>query len=173
MRQKLSLQNIMVQFRQRWSNLPDTRMPNNNTKYAIVDGVLAAFAVFFMQSSSFLAHQRLLQSKKGRNNARSLFQVEELPSDQQIRNLIDPLSAEHFQTDFLLPDKLRISMRKVDKRNRDRQTEIQEIFKNAKSQLKEAQITAIGSMNQLVQFLLERPKSEIDDPEITQTSSQH
>jgi len=64
-------------------------------------------------------------------------------------------------------------MRKVDKRNRDWQTEIQEIFKNAKSQLKEAQITAIGSMNQLVQFLLERPKSEIDDPEITQTSSRH
>jgi hypothetical protein len=96
MRQKLSLQNIMVQFRQRWGNLPDTRMPNNNTKYAIVDGVLAAYAVFFMQSSSFLAHQRLLQSKKGRNNARSLFQIEELPSDQQIRNLIDPLSAEYF-----------------------------------------------------------------------------
>lgn len=83
-------------------------MPNNNMKYAIVDGVLAAFAVFFMQSSSFLAHQRLLQSKKGRNNARSLFQVEELRSDQQIRNLIDPLSAEHFQTDFwVLLDELK------------------------------------------------------------------
>ncbi len=65
MRQKLSLQNIMVQLRQRWESLPDGRMPNNNTKYTIVDGVLAAFAVFFMQSSSFLAHQRLLQSKKG------------------------------------------------------------------------------------------------------------
>jgi hypothetical protein len=39
-------------------------------------------------------------SKKGRNNVRSLFQVEELPSDQQIRNLVGPLSAEHFQTDF-------------------------------------------------------------------------
>jgi hypothetical protein len=69
MRQKLSLQKIMIQLRQHWENLPDARMPNNNTKYAIVDGVLAAFAVFFMQSSSFLAHQRLLQSKKGRNNA--------------------------------------------------------------------------------------------------------
>jgi hypothetical protein len=100
MRQKLSLQNIKVQLRQHWESLPDARKPNNNTKYAIVDGVLAAFAVFFMQSSSFLAHQRLLQSKKGRNNACSLFQVEELPSDQQIRNLLDPLSSEHFQTEF-------------------------------------------------------------------------
>jgi len=100
MRQNLSLQSIMSHFRERWANLPDTRKPNNNTKYAIVDGVLAAFAVFFMQSSSFLAHQRLLQSKKGRSNASSLFQVEEIPSDPQIRNLVDPLSCEDFQEDF-------------------------------------------------------------------------
>jgi len=90
----------MGYFRERWANLPDSRKPNNNTKYAIADGVLAAFAVFFMQSSSFLAHQRLLQSKKGRSNARSLFQVEEIPSDPQIRNLLDPLPSEDFQEDF-------------------------------------------------------------------------
>ena len=90
----------MSHFRKRWAKLPDKRKPNNNTKYEIADGVLAAFAVFFMQSSSFLAHQRLLQSKKGRSNARSLFQVEEIPSDPQIRNLLDPLSSEDFQEDF-------------------------------------------------------------------------
>jgi len=118
MRQKLSLQNIMVQLRQRWANLPDARKLNNNTKYAIVDGTLAAFAVFFMQSSSFLAHQRLLQSKKGRSNARSLFQVEELPSDQQIRNLLDPLAAEHLQTDFwFLLDELKDQQRLGQLRN--------------------------------------------------------
>ena len=90
----------MAQLRQGWANLPDTRKPNNNTKYALVDGVMAAFAVFFMQSSSFLAHQRLLQSKRGRSNARSLFQIEQIPSDQQIRNLVDPLSSTYFQEDF-------------------------------------------------------------------------
>jgi hypothetical protein len=100
MRQKLSLQSLMSHFREGWANLPDRRKPNNHTKYAIVDGVLAAFAVFFMQSSSFLAHQRLLQSKKGRSNARSLFQVDEIPSDQQIRNLVDPLSSGYFHEDF-------------------------------------------------------------------------
>jgi hypothetical protein len=100
MRQNLSLQNVMSHFRERWSNLPDRRKPNNNTRYTVADGVLAAFAVFFMQSGSFLAHQRLLQSKKGRSNARSLFQVEEIPSDPQIRNLVDPLASEYFQEDF-------------------------------------------------------------------------
>lgn len=79
MRQKLSLQNIMVQLRQDWENLPDARKPNNNTKYAIVDGVLAAFAVFFMQSSSFLAHQRLLQSKKGEIMRAVCFKLKSCP----------------------------------------------------------------------------------------------
>lgn len=100
MEQKLTLQSLMQHYRERWSTLPDTRQPNNNTKYTIADGVLSAFAVFFMQSSSFLAHQRLLQSKKGRNNARSLFQVQEIPSDAQIRNLVDPLTHTAFKEDF-------------------------------------------------------------------------
>jgi hypothetical protein len=118
MRQKLSLQSLMSHFRERWANVPDTRKPNNNTKYAIVDGVLAAFAVFFMQSSSFLAHQRLLQSKKGRSNARSLFQVEEIPSDPQIRNLVDPLSSAYFQEDFwFLLEELKEQQRLLQFRN--------------------------------------------------------
>ena len=108
----------MSHFRERWANLPDRRKPNNHTKYAIVDGVLAAFAVFFMQSSSFLAHQRLLQSKKGRSNARSLFQVEEIPSDPQIRNLVDPLSGAYFQEDFwFLLDELKEQQRLLQFRN--------------------------------------------------------
>jgi len=118
MREKLSLQSLMSHFRERWANLPDRRKPNNHTKYAIVDGVLAAFAVFFMQSSSFLAHQRLLQSKKGRSNARSLFQVEEIPSDPQIRNLVDPLSGAYFQEDFwFLLDELKEQQRLLQFRN--------------------------------------------------------
>lgn len=112
MNQKLTLHSMMDHFRKRWSQLPDIRKPNNNTKYAVVDGVLSAFAVFFMQSGSFLAHQRLLQSKKGRSNARSLFQVEKIPSDPQIRNLIDPLSNKDFQEDFwFLLDELKEQQR--------------------------------------------------------------
>jgi hypothetical protein len=100
MEQTLSLQNLMKLLSERWATLPDTRKANNNMKYTVADGVLSAFAVFFMQSSSFLAHQRLLQSQKGRNNARNLFQVTEIPSDAQIRNLVDPLSNTVFAEDF-------------------------------------------------------------------------
>jgi len=96
----LSLEALMQHFRKRWLALPDHRKPNNNQRYTVADGVLSAFSVFFMQSPSFLAHQRLLQRNKGRNNARSLFQVTEIPSDTQIRNLLDPLSHVEFVCDF-------------------------------------------------------------------------
>jgi hypothetical protein len=90
----------MTYFRERWSTAPDERKPSNNAKYIVADGLLAAFAVFFMQSSSFLEHQRSLQNQKGRSNARSLFQVEEIPSDPKIRDPVDPLSSADFQEDF-------------------------------------------------------------------------
>ena len=90
-------------------HLKNGQIPDNTT-YAVVDGVLSAFAVFFMQSGSFLAHQQLLQSKKGRSNARSLFQEEEILSDPHIRNLLDPLSSKDFQEDFrFLLDELKNS----------------------------------------------------------------
>jgi hypothetical protein len=108
----------MSYLRKRWATLPDRRKPSNNTQYTVTDGVLAAFAVFFMQSSLFLAHQRLLQSKKGRSNARSLFQVDQIPSDPQIRNLVDPLSAASFQEDFwFLLEELKEQQRLVQFRN--------------------------------------------------------
>jgi len=117
-KQALSLQSIMTYFRKRWSTAPDVRKPSNNAKYTIADGILAAFGVFFMQSSSFLEHQRLLQNKKGRSNARSLFQVEEIPSDPQIRNLVDPLTSTYFQTDFwFLLDKLKAEQHLLKFRN--------------------------------------------------------
>jgi hypothetical protein len=96
----LTLKNIISGFRNRWEAAPDARKPNNNTQYQMVDAILSAFSVFFMQSSSFLAHQRLMQSKKGRNNAASLFQVERIPSDPQIRNMLDPLAVQYFHADF-------------------------------------------------------------------------
>ncbi len=52
-----------------------------------------AFSVFFTQSPSFLQHQRLMKPKKGKDNAQSLFGLEEIPCDNQIRNLLDPIPA--------------------------------------------------------------------------------
>lgn len=57
------------------------------------DAALSAFAVFFSQSPSFLDSQVRMQKQQGRNNASSLFGVHEIPCDNQIRNLLDPVPA--------------------------------------------------------------------------------
>ena len=72
------------------AQIPEHRRGENG-HYAIADAGLAAFSVFFMQEPSFLAYQTDMQEKHGHNNARSLFGVAEIPSDGQIRNLLDPV----------------------------------------------------------------------------------
>jgi hypothetical protein len=64
MKQNLSLQQIMTTLRKRWSTARDERKSGNRTQYKIADGVLAAFAVFFMQSSSFLSIRVCFKWKK-------------------------------------------------------------------------------------------------------------
>jgi hypothetical protein len=69
---------------------PDTRT-GAETVYSMADAALGAFSVFFTQSPSFLDFQRTLQVTKGCNNAVSLFGLTQIPSDNQIRNLLDPV----------------------------------------------------------------------------------
>lgn len=79
--------------------LPDERV-GFNTTYHIQDAALSAFSIFFTQSPSFLAHQKKMQETNGKNNAASLFQVENIPSDNQIRNLLDPVAPSHLRPVF-------------------------------------------------------------------------
>ena len=74
-----------------FEKLPDYR-EGLNTRYEIKDAAVSAFSVFFTQSPSFLASQRLLQKSKGKNNLQKLFGVEKIPTDTQTRNLLDPLA---------------------------------------------------------------------------------
>jgi len=48
--------------------------------------------VFFMQSPSFLAHQRQFEEAHGRSNCASLFGIAKIPSDNHIRDMLDPAS---------------------------------------------------------------------------------
>src|SRR5512143_2040611 len=58
----------------------------------MADVGLAAFSLFFMQSSSFLAYQRQLQHGHGRSNAQSLFGMTQIACDNHIRDLLDPVA---------------------------------------------------------------------------------
>jgi hypothetical protein len=85
---------------QRMAQLPDYRK-GSNTQYSIEEAALGAFGIYFMQSPSFLDYQRHLQQTKGQNNACTLFGVEQIPCDNQIRNLLDPLPPSELNGVFL------------------------------------------------------------------------
>ncbi len=87
--------------------LPDVRTGPHKV-YDLADVALAAFCVFFMQSPSFLAHQRDMQRSKGHNNAQSLFGIDQVPTDPQIRNLLDPIEPGRLAAPFwMVFDRLR------------------------------------------------------------------
>jgi hypothetical protein len=95
----LEFDKLMVKFQHQLEQLPDHRV-GNNISYSIKDAALSAFSVFFTQSPSFLAHQRAMAKSKGRSNAGSLFQIEKIPSDNQIRSLLDPITPRHLYRVF-------------------------------------------------------------------------
>ena len=88
---KFTFDSVIEFFRKTVQDLPDFRT-GDNTSYTIEDAALAAFSVFFTQSPSFLAFQKSMQQNKGKNNAQSLFGVLNIPSDNQIKNILDPIS---------------------------------------------------------------------------------
>lgn len=91
MTEALAFDDLVQALHQQLAALPDYRT-GKNTQYTIKDAALGAFAVFFTQSPSFLAYQRTMQQAKGRSNADSLFGMEAIPCDNQIRTLLDPVA---------------------------------------------------------------------------------
>jgi hypothetical protein len=85
---------LIEKVRDAFRALPDGRKQSNARLYEMEDAALSAFAVFFSQSPSFLDSQVRMQKQLGRNNASSLFGVHEIPCDNQIRNLLDPVPPE-------------------------------------------------------------------------------
>src|SRR5712691_9803355 len=81
--------------------LPDHRKQGPNTQYRIQDAALGAFGIFFTQSPSFLDYQRTLQHTKGQNNVHTLLGVEQIPCDNQIRTLLDPIAPSGLDPVFL------------------------------------------------------------------------
>lgn len=76
------------------TEIKDPRQASNGTRYSLKDAILAAFSVFFMQCESFLEHQRQMQSRRGKDNAQTLFGLVQIPTMPQVRNILDKMAAK-------------------------------------------------------------------------------
>ncbi len=82
---------MIASLRSAMKTFPDHRR-GKNTQYEIMDAASGAFSVFFTQCPSFLSHQQLMQQKYGLSNAKTLFGMRHMPSDNHIRNLLDQVN---------------------------------------------------------------------------------
>jgi hypothetical protein len=61
---------------------------------------MAAFWLFFVQSESSLAHRRRMERGRNTSNCKTLFGIEKIPSDNHIRDLLDPVPPELLEPCF-------------------------------------------------------------------------
>ena len=80
------------------STFPDHR--KEAVVYSMADIGLSAFSLFFMQSESFLSHQRSLEEGRKTSNCQTLFGMVKIPTDNHIRAMLDPVSPTHLQPVF-------------------------------------------------------------------------
>lgn len=84
---------LIKKTRQVFGGLPDARK-GKNTSCSMEDFATSAWSVFFTQSPSFLACQKTMQQNKGRRNAQTLLEMEEIPCENQTRETLDPVAPE-------------------------------------------------------------------------------
>ncbi len=90
----VTFEDMVKQLKLSASEFPDKRTGKNLT-YSMEDAVLGAFSVFFTQSPSFLAFQKAMEENKGRSNAQTLFEMNQIPCDNHIRDLLDGVSPSY------------------------------------------------------------------------------
>jgi len=82
------LQSLLSGLKAVCAAFPDPRKGRSGN-IAMADFGLSAFAMFFMQSASFLSFQRALEKGRGLSNCQTLFGIEKIPSDNYIRDMLD------------------------------------------------------------------------------------
>ena len=85
--------------REVYSGFSDSRRSADGS-YTMADIGLSAFSLFFMQSESFLSHQKRRLEGYGISNCQTLFGMEKIPTYNHIRTLLDAVSPEALQPCF-------------------------------------------------------------------------
>ena len=92
------LETLLQSVRSACAAFPDKR--RGDVTYSMADIGLSAFSLFFLQSESFLAHQRTLEEGRKTSNCQSLFGMTAIPTDNHIRAMLDPVPPSCLQPAF-------------------------------------------------------------------------
>jgi hypothetical protein len=91
--QSLTLEAVVDLLSDTFGRLRDPRQADRVT-YSLHDTLMSGFALMFFQHASLLEFQRKMQHRRGRCNLETLFGVHEVPSDTQMREILDRIPPE-------------------------------------------------------------------------------
>jgi hypothetical protein len=94
------LEGLIDKLRDVSSRVFDKRTSTKNAVFPMEVFSMSAFAMFFMQSCSFLSWQRRMEIGKGTSNCRSLFGIDRIPADNHIRGMLDYVDPYEYQPIF-------------------------------------------------------------------------
>lgn len=70
----------------------------SNTKIKLVDALMSGYAIFSLKDSSLLAFDK--RREEGEDNLKKIYGIKEIPSDSQLRNIIDEVEWEKLRPLF-------------------------------------------------------------------------
>tara|TARA_R110002072_G_C7913700_1_gene530546 strand:- start:172 stop:1506 length:1335 start_codon:yes stop_codon:yes gene_type:complete len=80
-------------------NIEDSRI-QGRCNHSLHDAVMSGFACMFFQEPSMSEFQRRMEMDRQQNNLRSIFNVETIPKESQLRDIIDSVSSENLRPIF-------------------------------------------------------------------------
>lgn len=101
----LSFNALRKVLSRRFLEIPDFRQ-EAKVKHVVHDVLMSGFAMMFYQDPSLLQFQQRLQEAIDKNNLQTLFQVESIPKESQMREVIDEVESRELEPlfeDFFRP----------------------------------------------------------------------
>ena len=94
----LSVDSLFRLLRSRFDSFPDPRPRSDEIRIPLGDALMSAFAMFSLKDPSLLAfdHRR----RDPLDNFRSIYGIDQVPCDSQMRAVLDPLDPDHLRPGF-------------------------------------------------------------------------
>jgi len=95
----LNFTNLRIKASEVFESISDWRQ-KNKISISIHDAMMSGLACMYFQDPSLLQFQKRMQEEQHRNNLNTLFGIENIPKETQMREIIDEVSSEYFRPLF-------------------------------------------------------------------------
>ena len=97
-RKHLCADSLIKQLKNCFDEIPDCRA--KNTKFSLSDVLMSGYGVFSLKCNSLLQFDKKRQDVTEMENIKSVFKVENVPCDSQMRNVLDEVDSEKLRPAF-------------------------------------------------------------------------